>query len=521
MIGGGPNGLVAANLLLDAGWEVLLVEAEAAVGGAVRSAELAAPGFVTDVGSAFYPLAVASPIIRGLDLARYGLRWAHAPAALAHVLPDDRAALLSQDLDETAASLEAFAPGDGAAWRAEFADWSRVRDDLLDALLTPLPPVRSGARLLRGLGLGDAVRFARSATLPARRLGEERFGGEGARLLLAGNALHAVLGPGDALGGLYGWLLCMLAQDVGFPVPEGGAGALSAALAARFAERGGEVDCGRRVAEVRTSAGRAIGVLDTSGQSTWARRAVLAAVPAPALYRQMLTREVLPARLLADLRAFEWDAATVKVNWALDAPIPWSNPAAARAGTVHLGGDMADLARYATELGIGQVPARPMLILGQMSTADPSRSPAGTESVWAYTHLPRGARWSRDELRRYADTIEGAVERHAPGFAAAVRGRSVQGPADLEAADANLSEGAIIGGSAALHQQLVFRPVPGLGRADTPVDRLYLASASAHPGGSVHGGPGANAARAALARDGVLGSAYGTLIRAAMRAVYA
>jgi phytoene dehydrogenase-like protein len=521
VVGGGPNGLVAANLLLDAGWEVLLVEAEAELGGAVRSAELAAPGFSGDVGSAFYPMAAASPIIRGLDLPHYGLRWQHAPATLAHVFPDDRTALISRDLDETAASLDTFAPGDGAAWRAEFAAWSRVRDNLLDALLSPLPPIRAGTRLLRDLGIGEALRFARMATLPARRLGEERFTGEGARLLLAGNALHAVLGPGDTLGAVYGWLLCMLAQDVGFPVPEGGAGALSAALARRFVEHGGEVTCGRRVREVLVSGGRAVGILDDSGAPTRTRRAVLAAVPATTLYQRMLSPAELPPRLLGDVRAFEWDAATVKVNWALDGPIPWSNPEAGKAGTVHLGGDMAGLAHFATDLGTGQVPARPFLILGQMTTADGSRSPAGTESVWTYTHVPRGCRWSPDELRGYADLIDGVVERNAPGFTGTVRGRSVQGPLDLEDADASLSEGAIIGGTAALHQQLVFRPVPGLGRADTPIDCLYLASASAHPGGSVHGGPGANAARAALARNGALGPAYGAAIRAAMRAIYA
>jgi phytoene dehydrogenase-like protein len=158
--------------------------------------------------------------------------------------------------------------------------------------------------------------------------------------------------------------------------------------------------------------------------------------------------------------------------------------------------------------------------MGQMTTADPSRSPAGTESVWAYTHVPRGQQWTADRLRRRADRIEQVVERHAPGFTSRVLARAIAGPAELEEHNPSLVDGAINAGTAAIHQQLVFRPVPGLGRADTPVDGLFLAGASAHPGGAVHGAPGANAARAALARAGWAGPAYRGVIRAAHRVLY-
>ncbi|WP_345361664.1 NAD(P)/FAD-dependent oxidoreductase [Saccharopolyspora cebuensis] len=513
VVGGGPNGLVAANLLVDAGWDVLVLEALPTPGGAVRSAELIEPGFRNDVFSAFYPMGALSPWVAGMGLAEHGLRWRHAPAALAHVLPDDRCAVLSRDLAETTSSLAGFAGSDARAWRAEFATWRRIRDDLVGALFDPFPPVRSGAKLLRSLGAADALRFARLATTPAAALGAERFAGEGARLLLAGNALHTDLGPLQAGSGLFGWLLCMAAQDVGFPVPAGGAGELSGALVRRLLHRGGRIDCGRPVARVLTARGRAVGVADGAGGLVRARRAVLADVPAPTLYRRLVGPDALPARLLDDLDAFHWDDATLKVDWNLDGPIPWRNPAAGRAGTVHLGADLTGLADFATRLATGRVPEEPFLVLGQMSTSDPDRSPAGTETAWAYTHLPRGVRWTADDLRRVADRVERTVERHAPGFGALVRGRHVQGPADFERRDPALVEGALNGGSAALHQQLVFRPVPGLGRADTPVDRLYLAGASAHPGGAVHGGPGANAARAALARDGVLGEVYGAVVR--------
>ena len=230
VIGAGPNGLVAANALVDAGWEVVLVEANDVVGGAVRSAEVTAPGFCNDLFSAFYPLAAASPVIRGLDLEAHGLRWTQAPTVLAHVLPDDRAAVLHRTPEDTAAGLDEFAAGDGDAWLELFEQWQRVRDPLLDALFTPFPPVRPSLRLLRSLGAADGLELMRQAVLPVHRLAEERFDGEGAAVLLTGNAMHSDIGPDSAGSGMFGWLLCMLGQDVGFPVPQGGAQRLADAL---------------------------------------------------------------------------------------------------------------------------------------------------------------------------------------------------------------------------------------------------------------------------------------------------
>jgi phytoene dehydrogenase-like protein len=520
VVGAGPNGLVAANLLADAGWDVLVLEATERPGGAVRTADLVRPGFHSDVYSAFYPLAAASPIIRGLELERHGLRWVHSPAVLAHVLPDDRCAVLSRDLDTTAESLESVARSDGAAWRAEFAAWSRIRDALMGTLFTPFPPVRSGVALARRLGVADGLRMARMLTMPARAVGEERFAGEGARLLLGGNALHSDLGPGEAGSAIFGWLLCMLGQELGFPVPQGGAGELTGALARRLTAKGGRIACGREVTRILVADGRAVGVTDAGGELVRARRAVLATVPAPTLYLKLVGAEHLPARLLADLRGFHWDDATFKVDWALSRPIPWRNPAAGQAGTVHLDADLDGLTDFGSALAAGHLPTRPFLLLGQMTTADATRSPAGTESAWAYTHVPRGHTWDHDEARRYADHIQQVVEAHAPGFTATILGRHVAAPGDLEHGDPNLVGGAISGGTSAIHQQLFFRPIPGLGRADTPIDRLYLAGASAHPGGAVHGGPGANAARAALARAGIGGGLYGQVMHTLHRMIY-
>jgi phytoene dehydrogenase-like protein len=313
----------------------------------------------------------------------------------------------------------------------------------------------------------------------------------------------------------------MLAQDVGFPVPEGGAGRIVDALVARLTERGGRVVTGVPVTEVLVRDDRAQGVRTAGGDVALARRAVLADVAAPLLFRDLVGEEHLPGRFVADLDRFEWDDATVKVDWALSGPIPWTAEEPRQAGTVHLDADVDGLTAYNAALTTGAVPRNPFVLLGQLTTADPSRSPAGTESAWAYTHVPRGTLEDDGEVRRHVDRIEALVERHAPGFRDLIMGRYVQGPADFQAENPSMVEGALNGGTSAIHQQLVFRPVPGLGRPDTPVDRLFLAGASAHPGGGVHGGPGSNAARAALARDGLGGGVYAAGIRAATRAVYA
>ena len=524
VIGAGPNGLVAANLLADAGWDVVVLEAQASPGGAVRSAEVTAPGFVNDLFSSFYPLAAASPVIAGLGLDRFGLRWRHAPDVLAHPFADGRAAVLSRDLARTAASVEQFGAGDGEAWRAQHAAWQRLERSLLPALFTPFPPVRPGLRLARELGAADALRFARFLLLSAKRHAEEEFTGEGAAMLLAGNALHTDLSPTSPGSAVFGWLLAGLGQTVGFPVPEGGAQRLTDALVARLESLGGRLECDARVTDVVVREGRAVAVRTADGREVAARRAVLADVAAPQLYLDLVGREHLPPRLLADLRRFDWDDATVKVDWALDGPIPWRAEGAAGAGTVHVTGGMDEMTAYSHQLERGLVPEHPYLIVGQMSTTDPTRSPAGTESAWAYTHVPARPKgdaggalrgdWSGDDRQRFVDRIEAQLETFAPGFGDRVVARHVAFPADLHAANANLVGGAVNGGTSSLHQQLVFRPTPGLGRPETPVAGLYLASSSAHPGGGVHGAPGANAARAALhARTG------GRLALAATRAL--
>ena len=509
VIGSGPNGLVAANLLSDAGWSVLVLEAQPNPGGAVRSGRYVDPEFISDHCSAFYPLAAASPVIRKLHLEEHGLHWLHAPSVLAHPMQDGRCALLSRDLETTAAAADALAPGDGDAWRRLYELWQNVNPALLDAIITPFPPVKAALRLGLSLRAAGALRFARFGALPVRRLAEEDFAGDAA-MLFAGNALHADLSPEASLSAMYGWILAMLGQHVGFPVPAGGAGELSGAMVHRFTSRGGRLLCSQRVSEVLLRDGRAVGVRTTSGDEFSAEKAILADVPATSLYGGLVPWEELPPRLHADMRRFQWDYATFKLDWALSAPVPWTADAARSAGTVHIGDTMDDLTRFSAEIAMGQVPSKPFLLVGQMTTADPSRSPAGTESLWAYTHVPQRIRsdagpdgitgiWDNRETQAMVDRIEAQLERFAPGFRGVVKNRVVHSPFAMDVENDSLERGALNGGTTALHQQLVFRPTPGLGRAETPIAGLFLASASAHPGGGVHGACGSNAARAALA----------------------
>jgi phytoene dehydrogenase-like protein len=209
------------------------------------------------------------------------------------------------------------------------------------------------------------------------------------------------------------------------------------------------------------------------------------------------------------MKGFRMGPSTVKVDWALDGPVPWASPPAYAPGTIHVGDSVGEIHESLGQVAAGVIPSRPFLLGGQMTTADPTRSPAGTESMWAYTHVPQQTRrddgetvrgvWDDADCQRFADRMQDRIEALAPGFSSRILARRVLGPRELESRNANLLGGALDGGTASLDQQLVLRPVPGLGRAETPIAGLFLGSSSAHPGGGVHGAPGRNAARAALA----------------------
>ena len=511
VIGSGPNGLAAANVLADAGWQVVVLEAQPEPGGAVRSDRTLNPAFVSDLFSSFYPLAAVSPVLRGFALEDFGLRWSRAETVIAHPLLDGRCAALYPSAAETAQHFaDQFSTADARAWNELYHLWETVGEQMMTLLFSPRPSPAALARFALRLRTAGAMRTLRFLALPARRMAEEAFAGQGPALLLAGCAMHADILPDAAGSGLMGWMMAMLGQQVGWPVPVGGAGELTGALVRRLRAKGGALVCNARVSEVLVSDHRAVGIRTEDGTRYPVGRAVLADVAAPALYGQLL-----PDRYRVALDSFQWDPATFKIDWSLSEPIPWTAAEAGPAGAVHLGADLDDLSDHALRVATGRMPRELFVILGQMTAADPSRSPRGTQAAWAYTHLPhRGAagrgeptgRWSENEAQAMANRLEAHVEQFAPGFRDVIAARRIWTPARLEAMNENLVGGAIGGGSSNIHQQLFFRPQADLGGGPrTPVAGLYLASAAAHPGGGVHGVCGANAARAALLDHSILG----------------
>jgi phytoene dehydrogenase-like protein len=390
VIGAGHNGLVAANVLADRGWSVVVHEAEDEPGGSVRSGALIEPGFVHDLYSAFYPLGAASPVFRALGLE---IPWRHGPLVLAHPALDGSCAVLERD---GATDL-----------------WQRVEPAILRGLTTPFPQVRAGLQLALE---PQALDLLRRPEDPLERR------------LIDGNAQHTDAPPDSLAGRAFGVLLTMFGRRYGYPCVEGGAGVITRALVERAEARGVEIRCGSRVDRL-PAAGRAV----IGAVSVWEL-----------------------ARLLGRASRVLPDPATLKLDWTLDGPVPWSAAPARRSPVVHFGSPGS------------------FVLFGQYSMADPTRMPLGKEIAWAYTH----------DLTE-PEAVEAKIEALAPGFRSLVRGRHVR----------RLPPGRVNGGTARLGNQLFLRP--RFGRPELP-GGVYLGSMSAHPGGGVHGAPGWIAAQAAL-----------------------
>lgn len=495
IIGSGPNGLVAAAYLARAGWKVLVLEANDRPGGAVGSRELTLPGFVHDVGAAFFPFGQTSPALLPLDLPGAGLVWRHAPLDSAHAAADGSCGAIGRDLSASERALGE----DGPAWR-RIAEWhARTRERMLDALLSTLPALGPMLRF----GPVNLLRLAAVALSSGRGFSHRTFRTEPARRIVPGLALHTDVGPDDPCGAVVGFMLAVLASSGGFAVPEGGAASITRALARRVEEAGGELRCGARVERVIVRGGRAAAVRTAGGDEIEARRAVLGDVAAPALYLRMLDPSVVPARVARAMRRFRHGFGTFKMDWALDGPVPWTNENAARSAVVHAGDSLDDLAHFTRQVRSGQAPSHPYLVIGQQSLADPTRAPEGRHTLWAYSRVPSTVEGGWAAAREaFADRVEGRIEELAPGFRKRILARAISAPPDLEAMDANLVGGDLGGGSADIRHQLFFRPMFPYFRYRTPVRGLYLASSYAHPGAGVHGACGRNAALAALDDEG-------------------
>jgi phytoene dehydrogenase-like protein len=503
--GGGSNGLAAAIRLAEAGWSVCLLEANDDLGGAARTLESTLPGFKHDFGAAFFPLVAPSPSIVGRDLAPYGLRFVHAPLPAAHPFPGNQAIALGRSAAETAASIDKVHLGDGAAWFALDEAFGAVMKHFLRAQMQRWP-LQELAKVVGRLRVSGGLEFARIVVSGVSSVAD-RFESQQAKAFLTGPAMHADLQPEEPGTGVYALLLTMLGQRHGMPVVEGGTGMITAALAAKAREDGVEIVTGRRVDRIVVERGRAVGV-EAGGEALSARRAVIGALEVGALVR-LAGPESFPPRALAEIRYYRPGLGTFKVDWALDGQVPWAAEECRRAGVVHVGDTLTEMSRSAWEAAHGLLPAKPTLILGQQSLADPSRAPAGKHTLWGYAHVPANptgdagrprarAGWDRS-TESFLDRMEASIEAHAPGFRERILARRTWTPPDLEAADASLAGGDIQAGSFAIDQQLFFRPGPSWWRWGTPVKGLYLAGASVPPGAGVHGACGDLAARQALA----------------------
>jgi phytoene dehydrogenase-like protein len=491
VIGAGPNGLTAAATLARHGWDVLVLEAKQRPGGAVYSEELTLPGYLHDVGAAFFPFADDSPAFRALDLTGAGLTWANARRESCHPAPDGSSASISRDTEETVRSFGV----DGPAWRG-LAEWRRgMGPRLAEALLSPLPALGPAWRL----GPRNLLRLAtlglRSTGAFARRM----FQSEAARRVVPGLALHGDLGLDDFGGTGMGLVLALMAASSGFRVPLGGAKAVTHALIHRLEKAGGRIQLGTRVTRILVRQRRAVGVVTEQGEEIAVRRAVLADVGPPALFLRMLGERETTWWLRSQIRHFRYAWGTFKMDWALSGSIPWLSDEAREAAVVHAGDSLADLDAFTHQVRAGQLPDNPYLVIGQQSLVDPRRAPSGGHTLWAYSHVPSVIEGSWQRHREaFADRIERRLEGLAPGFRALIRARHIAAPDDLEAMDENLVGGDLGGGSAQFTHQLIFRPAFPYFRYRTPVKGLYLASASIHPGPGVHGACGFNAALQAL-----------------------
>jgi phytoene dehydrogenase-like protein len=459
IVGSGPNGLAAAVTLARAGRSVEVFEAKAQIGGGAKAEELTLPGFIHDVCSAAHPLAIASPFFSELPLREHGLEWIHSPAAMAHPLDNEPAALLKPSLDETAAGLGE----DERAYRRLFGtlskEWPRLLPELLGPVRFPRHPL--ALALFGALALSPAGTLTRTAFRTSR-----------ARALFAGICAHSILPFSWAASSAVGLVLTHAGHGQGWPIPRGGSQSISHALASYLRSLGGTIHTSSPVVSL--------------GQLPRSRAVIFDLTP-----RQILkiAGDRFTPGFRSGLSKYRYGPGVFKVDWALNGPIPWASSECGTAATVHVAGTLEEIERSEKGAWKGFPVERPYVLLTQPSLFDPSRAPAGHQTAWGYCHVPHGSTENRLEA------IEAQIERFAPGFRSRILARHVMGPRDLEERNANLVGGDIGGGSADIGQ-LFLRPTRRLYRTSDPA--LFICSSSTPPGPGVHGMCGHHAALAVL-----------------------
>ena len=445
------------------GWDVLAVEAADVIGGGTRTSELTLPGYHHDVCSAIHPMGFLSPCFIEFGLEDHGLEWVHPEASVAHPLDDGSAVLLERSLARTVAGLGE----DASAYRGMIQPFLRdppgFFGDVLDVPGVPRHPLQMARFGVQGLR--SARGFARS-----------KFQGERARALFAGCAAHSVLPLEKAGTAAVGLVFSIAGHVADWPMARGGSAAITRALGRQLSDLGGQIRTGE---PVRTLA-----------QLPEARAYLFDVAPKQVL---QIVGDELPPRYRARLSRYRYGPGAFKVDWALDGPIPWTSAECSRAGTVHLGGTLEELAASEAAAWNGEHSENPFVILCQQSLFDTSRAPEGGHTGWAYCHVPHGS------TRGMTDVIEAQVERFAPGFRDRILARATMGPADLEAYNETYVGGAVTGGVADL-AQLMARPALRWDPHSTPNPRIFLCSASTPPGGGVHGMCGYRAAQSVLRR---------------------
>lgn len=465
VVGSGPNGLSAAIALARAGCAVTVWEAAAQPGGGVRTEAATLPGFRHDIGSAVYPLGIASPFLRTLPLQEHGLRWIEPDVPLAHPLPNGDAVALLHSVDETAELLRE----DGEAYRRLMTPLVASWRDLIHDVLGPVFHLPRHPLALAGFGL--------TAIQPALSVARRLFSTERARTLFAGMAAHAVVPLDFAATSGVALTLGVTAHSDGWPIAVGGAQSITDALLSVLHSLGGTLHTSTPIGRLQDLPSADCTMLDVS----------------PTELLRLAGAAISPERARPYLQ-FRHGPGIYKLDWALSDPIPWTNTLCRRAGTVHLGASVEEIATSEADAYYGRRNRTPYVLLSQPSLFDPSRAPAGRHTAWAYCHVPNGSAEDATEA------IESQIERFAPGFRDTILARNGRNAPAMQQWDRNLVGGDVSGGAMTLAQILRRPKLPPYA---TPIPGTFLCSSSTPPGGGVHGMCGMLAAKAAAAHLGL------------------